>query len=169
MDALATARLLACAPLPVALDDVAELGIIEVGRDVVAEHPNAPLFSDAFPIDDPNTNPSDFAGTVDDGQLLLLPNVNDDVEAFMVDVVLDKLFELVIFVTLVNGMTLALEPIDANPGVCSFFSVTLLKVPRFVRGDAKIVPPFILSVDTLELDELEVPAACETFVLELLF
>ena len=159
---------LACAPLPVTFEDVAELGIMDVGRDVVVEHPNAPLFSDAIPIDDPNTNPSDFAGTMDDGQLLLLPNVNDGVEVFMVDVVLDKLFELVIFVTLVNGITLALAPIDANPGFCSFFSVTLLKGPRLVRDDAKIVSPFMLSVDTLELDE-QVPAACEIFVLELLF
>lgn len=172
LDVLATVTmLLACCapPLPVPL---AELGIIEVCRDVVVEHPNAPLFPDAFPID-PNTNPSDFAGTMDDGQLLLLPNVNDGVELFMFDVpVLDTLFELVIFVILVNGITLVLEPIDANPeGLCSFFSVTLLKLAaRFVRDDAKIVSAvFILSVeDTVKVDE-QVPAACEIFVLELLF
>lgn len=93
----------------------------------------------------------------------MLPNVNDGVEVFMVDVVLVKLFELVIFV---NGITLALEPIDANPGFCSFFCVTLLKVARFVRDDAKIVSAFTLSVDTLELEQF--PAACEIFVLELL-
>lgn len=162
---LASVTLLACVPLLPLFEDVAALGIIEACRDVLVEAPNVSLFSDAFPAD-PNTNPSDLVDVVG-GLLVLLPNVNNGVDTFTFDFLLNASFEPVIFAILVNGITFAFVSIDVNPVFCSFFSATVLKLTGFVCGDVKIIPPFIFPIDTFTLVE-QIVATCETFVLGLL-
>lgn len=162
---LAPVTLLACVPLLPLFEDVAALGIIEACRDVLVEAPNVSLFTDAFPAD-PNTNPSDLVDVVD-GLLVLVPNVNNGVDTFTFDFVLDASFEPVIFAILVNGITFAFVSIDVNPVFCSLFSATVLKFAGFVCGDVKIIPPLIFPIDTFTLVE-QIAATCETFVLGLL-
>lgn len=162
---LAPVTLLACVPLLPLFEDVAALGIIEACRDVLVEAPNVSLFTDAFPAD-PNTNPSDLVDVID-GLLVLVPNVNNGVDTFTFDFVLNASFEPVIFAILVNGITFAFVSIDVNPVFCSLFSATVLKFAGFVCGDVKIIPPFIFPIDTFTLVE-QIAATCETFVLGLL-
>lgn len=162
---LASVTLLACVPLLPLFEDVAALGIIEACRGVLVEAPNVPLFSDAFTAD-PNTNPSDLVDVVG-GLLVLLPNVNNGVDTFTFDFLLNASFEPVIFAILVNGITFAFVSIDVNPVFCSLFSATVLKFTGFVCGDVKIILPFIFPIDTFTLVE-QIAATCETFVLGLL-
>lgn len=162
---LVSVTLLACVPLLPLFEDVAVLGIIEACRDVLVEAPNVSPFADAFPAD-PNTNPSDLVDVIE-GLLVLVPNVNNGVDTFTFDFLLNASFEPVIFAILVNGITFAFVSIDVNPVFSSLFPATVLKFTGFVCGDVKIIPPFIFPVDTFTLVE-QIVVTCETFVLGLL-
>lgn len=162
---LVSVTLLACVPLLPLFEDVAVLGIIEACRDVLVEAPNVSPFADAFPAD-PNTKPSDLVDVIE-GLLVLVPNVNNGVDTFTFDFLLNASFEPVIFAILVNGITFAFVSIDVNPVFSSLFPATVLKFTGFVCGDVKIIPPFIFPVDTFTLVE-QIVVTCETFVLGLL-